>query len=132
MRTALREVTEAPARELVALEAARLDEMHRVIWPDATSGEAVRCPECDHELWRSPNLGAVATILRIMERRSALFRLDHKDGLAECEVQLVEAQVTMACTALNVAIDRASLSAEQRRTLLTEFGEIIRVICEEP
>lgn len=60
VQTALQQITEEPAKEVIQLELERLDAMLLGLWPNARKG---------HE-------GAVDRVLRIMERRAKLQGLD--------------------------------------------------------
>src|SRR4051812_2613265 len=63
VQTELRAITRTPATELRGVELSRLERMHQAVWPEASQArQVVRCPNCEHELWREVNLSAVAGV----------------------------------------------------------------------
>ena len=76
VRNRLRDVTAEPARELVALEAERLDELWHVAFEQAKGGD----------------LSAISACLRIQERRAALLCLDGTEPDQENESVEVDAE----------------------------------------
>ncbi len=76
VRSRLRDVTAEPARELVTLEAERLDELWCVAFAQAKAGD----------------LGAIGTCLRIQERRAALLRLESAEQDQGGETMDVDAE----------------------------------------
>lgn len=73
-RRALARTLQQPAAELRLLEQDRLDQLQVVVWTRALGGDEK----------------AIASVLRIMERRARLLGLDHADGLAERKLNLDE------------------------------------------
>lgn len=129
----VRKVAGVPAAELRALELARLDDLHRSVWPEATTpGEAVRCPEdgCPGVLWRTVNHTAVRSTLSIMERRASLVGLDARHRLDSRAVELLEDQVQATHRVLTDALQRAGLAPEVRRVVLHHVGQGFRELDE--
>lgn len=60
LKTAMREILREPAEELRKLEYERLERMTLAVWAQATKG----------------HMGAIATVVRLMERRAKLLGLD--------------------------------------------------------
>ncbi len=98
--TALRAVTRAPARELVDLELARLDELLFGLWPDARRG----------------NVAKIDRVLKIMARRAALLGLDAPRRGADVTDHRQEAAAIVA--AIGKAGDPAVIGRIERDLLL--------------
>lgn len=75
----LADAVREPTEQLIRLEVARLDELHRALWPAALAG----------------NVGAVDRVLRVMERRARLLGLDKPAALAVdvAQVEDLDAQI---------------------------------------
>lgn len=116
------------ARELRALEIARLDDMEVAITPSTRPMKVVRCPEegCHGVMWREPDVAAVAARIRLGERRSKLEGLDATDRNDERITDLLEQQVKLAHRAIVGAMDRAGVPDQQQREVLSHFAEILR------
>lgn len=127
VQTALREITREPATELRAVELSRLDRMQLAVWPEASQPRhAVRCPQCEHVLWREVNLSAVSGVLRIMERRAALAGLDARHTLDARALDLVADQVEMVHSVIVRAMTRAGLSPAVQTEILEYAAEDLR------
>jgi hypothetical protein len=98
--TALRAVTRAPARELVDLELARLDELLLGLWPDARRG----------------NVAKIDRVLKIMQRRAALLGLDAPQRVADVTDHRQEAEAIAA--EIGKARDPAVIGRIERDLLL--------------
>lgn len=118
--------TRGHTEELRAIELMTLDTMQKAQFPSVLPRRAVKCPECEHTLWREPDQGAANTVLRIMERRAKYTGIDASDEADERLVALMEKQVALANRALVEAMERAGISPEVQREVLDHAGDILR------
>lgn len=130
---ALREIakeTDGASVELRALEVQRLDSMHMSLWPGSQPTVRVRCPECDHTLWREPDQHAIGKLLEIQKRRAALLGLDAVDQadnrLLELLEQQAEEQAETAHQAMIGGMQRAGLTPEMQREVMTHVTTLLR------
>lgn len=87
------------AHEVRQVEAIRLDRLQLAVWDAAIAGD----------------LAAVASVLKISERRARLLGLDHSDGIAERQLALEEGKIRLIAAALDKVFDSLELDGEQRR-----------------
>lgn len=118
----------APAAELVALEAERLDALQRALWPAAVGSPTQPGPRAKPEARRAYSLEvssrarAAEAVLRVMERRARLLGLDdaQQRELDEARRQLPAEQGRLVWEAMHRVANRLALSDEQR----ARFGQV--------
>lgn len=116
-RAALDRAYKPDVSEARQLEDARLDDLTSAVWAKAMKGD----------------VGAANAAIRISERRSKLWGLDHADGIAERMVQIEADKVRMMGIALYAVLDELGIVDEDRRTAVKRlFVQRLRALPAPP
>lgn len=120
--------TDGVARELRALELARLDELQVSLWPSTRPVRAVYCPEagCHGVMYREVDHDSVRSVLQVMQRRAKYVGLDASDVNDGRVVALMEQQVALARQAVAYGMEQAGLAPEVQREVLEHAATFLR------
>ena len=93
-----RRITAQGLDEVRSQEVDRIDALMQTLWPKARKGDDK----------------AIASVIRLMDRRARYLGLDFQDGIAERQIALAESQAGLLVTIIQAVLGDLNLSEEQQ------------------